>query len=181
MAPLAGRTNAESISLARYPQPEPAKIDEIAEREMALLKSLVDAVRNLRGEMGVSPAVRVPLFVAGDGAAIARLAPYLQSLAKVSQFQAVTELPQADAPVAILGEFRLMLHVEIDVAAEKERIGKEIARVQGEITKSRAKLANASFVERAPAKVVEQEKARLRGFEATLEQLKIQLDKLTRR
>ena len=181
VAPLAGRKATESISLARYPQPEPAKIDAEAEREMALLKSLVDAVRNLRGEMGVSPAKRVPLFVAGNAAAVGRLAPYLQSLAKVSDFQAVAELPQADAPVAIVGEFRLMLHIEIDIAAERERIGKEITRIEGEVVKARAKLSNASFVERAPAAVVEQEKARLAGFEATLEKLRPQLDKLAAR
>jgi valyl-tRNA synthetase len=181
VAPLAGRKNTESISLAHYPQAEPAKIDETAEREMALLKSLVDAVRNLRGEMGVSPALRVPLFVAGDRAAIARLAPYLQSLAKVSEFQAVTELPQADAPVAIVGEFRLMLHVEIDVDAERQRLGRETARIKGEIVKSRAKLGNADFVGRAPAKVVELEKARLAGFEATVAKLESQLDKLAKR
>jgi valyl-tRNA synthetase len=181
VAPLAGRKNTESVSLARYPQSEPAKIDAGAEREMALLKSLVDAVRNLRGEMGVSPAKRVPLFVAGDKTAVARLAPYLQSLAKVSEFESVAELPQADAPVAIVGEFRLMLHVEIDLAAERERIGKEIARIEGELVKARAKLANASFVERAPASVVEQEKARLAGFEATLDKLRPQLGKLAAR
>ncbi len=181
VAPLAGRKATESISLARYPQPEPAKIDAEAEREMTLLKSLVDAVRNLRGEMGVSPAKRVPLFVAGNAAAVGRLAPYLQSLAKVSDFQAVAELPQADAPVAIVGEFRLMLHIEIDIAAERERIGKEITRIEGEVVKARAKLSNASFVERAPAAVVEQEKARLAGFEATLEKLRPQLDKLAAR
>ncbi|MBS0337599.1 MAG: valine--tRNA ligase [Proteobacteria bacterium] len=181
VAPLAGRKNTESVSLARYPQSEPAKIDAEAEREMALLKSLVDAVRNLRGEMGVSPAKRVPLFVAGDKAAVARLAPYLQSLAKVSEFESVAELPQADAPVAIVGEFRLMLHVEIDLTAERERIGKEIARIEGELVKARAKLANASFVERAPANVVEQEKARLAGFEATLDKLRPRLGKLAAR
>ena len=178
VAPLAGRKSTESVSLARYPQSESAKIDVAADAEMAFLKSLVDAVRNLRGEMNVSPAVRVPLFVAGDAAAIGRIAPYLQVLAKVSEFQAVAELPQAEAPVAIVGEFRLMLRVEIDVAAERERLGKEKARLEGEVVKARAKLSNASFVERAPANVVEQERVRLAGFEATLCKLSSQLDKL---
>ena len=179
VAPLAGKKATDSISLAAYPQAEPAKIDAVADLEMTLLKSLVDAVRNLRGEMGVSPAQRVPLFVAGDAAAIARVALYVQVLAKVSEFHTVADLPQADAPVAIVGEFRLMLHVEIDVRAERERLGKEITRLEGELVKAHAKLGNASFVERAPAKVVEQEKARLAGFVATLEKLKFQLGKLT--
>ena len=181
LAPLAGRKSTPTICLAAYPQSQPERIDEAAEKEMALLKSLVDATRNLRGEMGVSPALRVPLFVAGDAQAIARLAPYLQWLARVSEFNAVAELPSADAPVAVCGEFRLMLKVEIDLAAERERLGKEIARLEGELLKARAKLANASFVERAPAKVVEQEKARMAGFEATLGKLKPQLDKLAAR
>ncbi len=178
VAPLAGRKNTASVSLAPYPQSEPDRIDAAADVEMALLKSLIDSVRNLRGEMNVSPALRVPLFVTGDAATIRSFAPYLQVLARISDLQAVAELPAAEAPVAVAGDFRLMLHVEIDVAAERERLGKEIARLEGELVKARAKLANESFVARAPANVVAQEQARLAGFEATLEKLKPQLEKL---
>jgi valyl-tRNA synthetase len=181
VAPLAGRRNTASICLASYPQSQPGKIDAAAEAEMALLKSLIDAVRNLRGEMGVAAGQRVPLHAAGDAATIARFAPFLQTLARLSDVKAVAELPADDAPVAVAGAFRLMLHVEIDVAAERERLSKEIARLQGEIAKAGAKLGNASFVERAPAKVVEQEKARLAEFEATLGRLQPQLDKLAAR
>ncbi|MFO1321900.1 MAG: valine--tRNA ligase [Burkholderiales bacterium] len=178
--PLAGKTG-ESISVAPYPRSETSKMDDAAERFVQVLKGLVDASRNLRGEMEVGPGVKVPLVAAGDPSVIAPHAPYLQSLARLSEVKISSALPEADAPIAVVGDIRLMLHVEVDVAAERERLAKEVARLEAEVTKCRSKLSNASFVDRAPPKVVEQERDRLAGFESTLAKLRPQLDKLAAR
>ncbi|MBA2690865.1 MAG: class I tRNA ligase family protein, partial [Burkholderiales bacterium] len=178
VAPLAGKAKgdgSETIMLQRYPQSQADKIDAAAEAWMAELKSMTDAVRNLRGEMNVSPAKRVPLIVSGDAVRLKPLAPYLKALAKLSDVDMVAgELPGADAPVAVVGELRLMLKIEMDVAAERDRLGKEIARLEAEIAKATAKLASAGFVERAPAQVVAQERERLTLFGASLQKLRTQ-------
>jgi len=185
VAPLSGRTlnpTGDSIMCQAYPLPQPEKIDEQAESWMAQLKSMTDACRNLRGEMQLSPAVRVPLIMesssAIEKAKLQSFAPYLQALAKLSDVQVVDALPESPAPVSIVGEAKLMLKVEIDIAAERERLTKEITRLEGEITKANAKLSNESFVARAPAQVVAQEKERVAGFSATLEKLREQFKKL---
>ncbi|OZA09347.1 MAG: valine--tRNA ligase [Methylotenera sp. 17-45-7] len=177
IGPMSGRTGA-SIMLQAYPKAQPGKIDEADEAWVALLKQAVDACRSLRGEMGISPAARVPLIAAGDAEKLAKYAPYLKALAKLEDVAIVTDLPEADAPVMLVDDFKLMLKVEIDVTAEKERLGKEIARLENEINKANAKLGNESFVARAPAAVVEQEKARVAEFSANLEKLQAQLQKL---
>ena len=177
VAPLAGKSGA-SIMLQRYPQAQPEKIDETAEHEVEWLKALTTACRTLRSEMGISPAQRLPLLVQGDTAQLERYTPYLAALARLSEVSIVAELPAADAPVAIAGACKLMLKVEIDVAAERERLGKEATRLESEIAKAQAKLANRSFVERAPAAVVAQEKKRLEEFTSTLEQVRGQLARL---
>jgi valyl-tRNA synthetase len=178
IAPMADKTGP-SIMLQPYPKAEPKKIDESAEAWVALLKQSVDACRSLRGEMNVSPATRVPLIAAGDAEKLQVYAPYIKALAKLAEVEIVAELPDVDAPVALAGDFKLMLKIEIDVAAEKERLGKEITRLQGEIAKAQAKLGNEGFVARAPAEVVAQEQERLTNFTATVEKLQLQLKKLT--
>lgn len=171
-------TTGASIMLQAYPKHQASKIDEAAESWVALLKQSVDACRSLRGEMNISPAARVPLIAAGDAEQLALYAPYLKALAKLEEVSIVAELPEADAPVMLVENFKLMLKVEIDVAAEKERLGKEITRLEAEIGKANGKLNNESFVARAPVSVVEQEKARVAEFSASVEKLQNQLAKL---
>jgi valyl-tRNA synthetase len=177
VAPLAGKTG-ETISLQPFPVARAERIDAAAMAEMALLKDIVNACRTLRGEMGLSPAQKVPLIAAGDAVRLARFAPYLTALVRLSDVKVVETLPPTDAPVQIAGEFRLMLHVEVDKAAERERLGKEKSRLEGETARARAKLANEGFVARAPAAVVEQERARLSQFEATLQKVTEQYERL---
>jgi valyl-tRNA synthetase len=181
VAPLAGKKTHASIMLAAYPKAQPEKIDATSEAQVQQLKDLAYACRNLRGEMNLSPALKVPLIAHGNSAELAGFAPYLKALAKLADMQIVDRLPdEANAPTAVVGQTRLMFKIEIDVAAESERLAKEIARIEGEIVKANAKLGNESFVARAPAQVVEQEKKRLADFAATLDKLKPQLERLKR-
>jgi valyl-tRNA synthetase len=185
VAPLAGKKvnpAGDSVMRQPYPQANLALIDESAEAWMLQLKALVDATRNLRGEMQISPSVRVPLIVeAADAAGKAQLhsfAQYVQALGKLSEVQIVDALPESPAAVSIVGTTKLMLKVEIDVGAERERLSKEIVRIEGEIAKVNGKLGNESFVARAPAAVVAQENERLLNFSATIDKLREQFAKL---
>ena len=177
VAPMSGKSGA-SIMLQPYPQAELSRIDEAAEREAATLKQIVNACRTLRSEMNLAPGVKVPLIAQGDRATLMAYTPYLMAIARLSDVSIVDKLPADDAPVSNVGDFRLMLKIEIDKAAERARIEKESARLSGEIAKSETKLANPSFVDKAPPAVVVQERERLEKFKATRLQLVEQLAKL---
>ena len=172
-----------SIMIQRYPVAQPSKIDESSEQWAAELKAIIDSCRNLRGEMNLSPAVKVPLLATGDEERLKSFAPYVQALARLSEVKIISDESALDAeasgaPVAIVGTSKLVLKVEIDVAAERERLTKEVDRLTQEIAKARVKLENESFVARAPAAVVEQERKRLAEFESTADKLKAQLSRL---
>ncbi|MDR2852953.1 MAG: valine--tRNA ligase [Burkholderiaceae bacterium] len=186
VAPVAGR-NGASVMVAPYPVSQPERIDATAEAHIAQLKALVDGCRTLRGEMNVSPATRLPLLALAEDADSAQflrtVAPVLQALAKLKQVQvfdseAAWAAAAQAAPVAVVGRARLCLHMEIDKAAERTRIGKEIARVQAEIAKAQAKLGNPGFVAKAPAAVIAQEQQRMADFSSTLARLEDQLQRL---
>lgn len=177
VAPLAGKKGT-SIMCQPYPVADLKKIDQTSIEKIQLLKEMVNACRTLRGEMNISPAQKVPLQAVGDLAVLTDNRAYLMTLAKLSEVEILDQLPDADAPVSIVGDFRLMLKVEIDASAERERLNKEITRIAAEISKAETKLANPNFVERAPEAVVAQEKDRLAEFNARLDSLNEQLQKL---
>jgi len=182
VAPVAGLAG-ESVSIARYPQAQPEKIDAAAIAYVDRLKALVDSCRQLRGELNVSPAARLPLLATGDAAFLGEVAPVLQALARLSEVkvfddEAAWAAAAKAAPVAVVGEARLCLFMEIDVAAEKARLSKEAARVEGELAKAQGKLSNQAFVAKAPAAVIEQERKRIADFGATLARLREQLARL---
>jgi valyl-tRNA synthetase len=167
-----------SVSIQPYPIPDASALDTESENRVNELKVLVEAIRALRGEMTLSPAQKVPLMAQGDSEALQDYGIYLAALGKLSSVEIMDELPDIGAPVQVVGTTQLMLHVEVDVEAERARLSKEIARLQGEIAKAQAKLNNEGFVARAPAAVVEQEKTRVAQFQETLDKVSGQLHKL---
>jgi valyl-tRNA synthetase len=183
---VAGRRTAgddSTITTAAYPQAQLDKADPAADAWVVQLKGVVGAARGLRSEMSLSPAERVPLVVIGEAGFFATAAPVLKALAKLSEVQvlhdeAAFNAATALAPVAVQGGARLGLKVQIDVAAERERLGKEIGRIEGEVTKAEGKLRNESFVARAPEAVVAQMRQRLDDFGRTLASLRDQLGRL---
>jgi len=182
VAPVAGRAGP-SVSIAAYPVSQPERIDEQAEAHVAKLKTLVDACRNLRGEMSVSPATKLPLYVLGDSDFMKSAGPVLQALAKLNEVKVFDNEAEwtkaaAAAPVAVVGEARLCLFMEVDVAAEKIRLSKEAARLEGEIAKALGKLSNEAFVAKAPPAVIDQERKRVSDFESTLKKVQSQLKQL---
>ena len=178
VAPLAGKTGG-SISVEPYPEVEHFERAPRETDQVEALKELVETCRSLRGEMNLSPAARVGASIEGNAIAMKAMLDYLKALAKLSHVQVVDRLPQSQAPVSVVRGVRITLDVKIDPLAERQRLGKEIARLEAEIAKVNAKLANDSFVSRAPPQIVAQERERLAGFHATLEKLKPQLDRLS--
>ena len=177
VAPLANAKTADSIMLAAYPEADPEKIVQAAFDQMAQLQDLIGAVRNLRGEMGIAPNVKAPLFV--EGSVPEALLKYLPALTRLTEAKTVDRLPEnEDAPVAVCNGARLMLKVEIDKAAETVRLSKEAEKLQKALDKLNAKLSKPGYVDKAPAHLVEKDKAELAELEEKMGKVQSALAKL---
>ena len=178
VAPLANAKTADSIMLAAYPQADKEQIVQTAFDKMAALKDLVEEVRKLRGEMGIAPNVKAPLFVEGS-AELEGLLKYLPSLTRLTEAKLVDSLPEAeDAPVAVCNGARLMLKVEIDKAAETARLTKEAEKLQKALDKLNAKLSKPGYTDKAPAHLVEKDRADLAELQDKMAKVEAQLAKL---
>ena len=177
VAPLANAKTADSIMLAAYPEADPEKIVQAAFDQMAQLQDLIGAVRNLRGEMGIAPNVKAPLFV--EGSVPEALLKYLPALTRLTEAKTVDRLLESeDAPVAVCNCARLMLKVEIDKAAETARLSKEAEKLQKALDKLNAKLSKPGYTEKAPAHLVEKDKAELAELEEKMAKVQSALAKL---
>ena len=178
VAPLANAKHSDSIMLAAYPVADQDKIVPAAFDKIGSLKELVEEVRKLRGEMGIAPNVKAPLFVEG-GSDLADCLKYLPALTRLTEAKLVDKLPEAeDAPVAVCNGARLMLKVEVDKAAETARLTKEAEKLQKALDKLNAKLGKAGYVDKAPAHLVEKDKAELAELADKMGKVKAALAKL---
>ncbi len=187
VAPVAGKHSSASIAIAAYPTSDADLIQPASEAAFERLKAMVDACRNLRGEMQVSPATKLPLYALVSGAEGQADAAFLQAqgavlkaLAKLNEVTAFSDEAQwkaaaGAAPVCVFGNMRFALFMQVDKAQETARLGKEAARLEGEIAKAQGKLNNDGFVAKAPAAVLELERKRVADFGASLEKIKLQL------
>ncbi len=171
-----------SIMIQAYPRSEADRIDPAADAQVRVLRQLIDAARNMRGEMNLSPSIKVPMVISPPSPQVDAFAPYLMALARLDSVRALVDLasnPQTGtAPVAVVDAYRFLLLVQVDVAAERERLGKEVMRLEAEIAKAHSRLATPSFVQRAPAAIVAQERERLAQFAATLTKVQEQVARL---
>ncbi|STZ87420.1 valyl-tRNA synthetase [Neisseria gonorrhoeae] len=178
VAPMCDAKTADSIMLARFPETDGGEIVQTAFGQMTVLQDLIGAVRNLRGETGIQPNVKAPLFVesADDLADYLKYLPMMTRLTEARQVAAVPE--SGDAPVAVCNGARLMLKVEIDKAAETARLSKEAEKLQKALDKLNAKLSKPGYTEKAPAHLVEKDKADLAELEDKMAKVQNQLAKL---
>ncbi|MGE6442027.1 valine--tRNA ligase [Psychrobacter sp. NPDC078409] len=185
IAPLLGRQNTDSIVVADYPQTDASQISEQTEADMAWLQELIASVRNIRGEMKLGNAVRLPVLLqnvsADEDARLSRIKNQFKALAKVESLEIVKEGDEVPlSSSSMVGQLRVLVPMKglIDPTAELARLGKSYDKLKGQADGIARKLGNEGFVSKAPAAVVDAEKAKLAELEGQLTAMTAQMEQL---
>ncbi|MBJ6138174.1 valine--tRNA ligase [Marinobacter litoralis] len=179
IAPLAGKSG-DSIMLQPFPQPEESKQDATAKADIEWVKGVIVAVRNIRGEMNISPGKPVPVFLKGGNSEDERRLnanrQFLMSLAKLEKLEWLGSEKAPMSATQLVGEMEVLVPMAglIDKDAELKRLDKELDRLQKEISRVEGKLSNEKFTAKAPAEVIEKEKGKLRDAQGSLQRLSAQ-------
>ena len=184
VAPRAGKSG-DTISLQPWPVADPARIDDAALAEVDWVRQCVMGVRRIRSEMDINPGKRLPLHVAGanedERALLERHETLLLSLARLESLTPLADdAPRPESAVALVGDLQLLIPMAglIDKDAELARLARETARLEKETVRLGAKLGNEGFTAKAPAAVVDAERAKLAEAEAALGQLREQTTRI---
>ncbi|MGP5210475.1 valine--tRNA ligase [Psychrobacter alimentarius] len=185
IAPLLGRKNTDSIVVADYPQTDDSQISEQTEADMAWLQELIASVRNIRGEMKLGNAVRLPVLLQNvshdEEARLSRIKNQFKALAKVESLEIVKEGDEVPlSSSSMVGQLRVLVPMKglIDPTAELARLGKSYDKLKGQAEGIARKLGNEGFVSKAPAEVVDAEKAKLAELEGQLTAMTAQMEQL---
>ncbi|MDJ0758100.1 MAG: valine--tRNA ligase [Woeseiaceae bacterium] len=182
VAPIAG-VDGETIMLQPFPNAD-AEVDEVAAADIDWVRKFILGIRQIRGEMDISPGKPLPVLLKGATKEDRRKArEHLPLLQRVGRVETVEILDDEEAPTsatALLDDLRLLVPMKglIDVDAERARLSKQLDKVRGELAKATAKLSNEKFVNNAPPAVVSQERDRASDFQRQIDQLTEQVKKL---
>jgi len=183
-APLAGKSG-ETVMLQPFPAAEPERMDPEAEAGIDWLKAVVLGIRRIRAEMDIAPGKPLPVWLANaspsDLALLEQTRELLAFLARTERIDVLADEAQApESAVTLVGEMKLLIPLAglIDKDAELKRLDKEIGKLEQELARCRLKLEQPSFTDKAPAAVVEQERARARDYSSRLEQLRAQRQRI---
>jgi valyl-tRNA synthetase len=175
------RKNGVSISISEYPKFDKMLIKPSAENQMETVKSIVTAIRNIRGEMNIPPGKKINLIIKSSEVSNHQI-DYIKKIAKVDETSVGADVEKPKASVsAIVKNIEIYIPLEglIDLDKERERLEKEIKRLQGSLIDIEKKLSNEKFVNNAPADVVQREKAKQMDWTENLNKLKVILSNLS--
>ena len=183
VSPLAG-TTAETISNQPYPQADNALIDQSAMDEIEWIKQVILGVRKIRSGMNIKPGKPLPILLQNgsplDQERSQRNEAYIKSLGRIESIEWLGEKAAPESATALVGSMSVLIPMAglIDKQAELTRLDKELNKKRAEVERVVNKLANASFVDKAPAAVVEKEKGKAEQLKTAVAQLETQLEKI---